>query len=117
MARKSAPISFDVLLRSDASGREASAKTVGAFAPDSEKMERCRRWLAARGVTCSAANFSIACSAPPEVFAKLFRVKAKPAKAAAAQPSAEIEGSIQVPEEIAELVEQVTLTRPPEFFP
>ncbi len=90
----------------------AMVQTIGRFRADPDAAERGRRWLQARGVTVHATAFSLACSAPPEVFESLFNVKLSAAGAAW-----KVAGKIRVPEEIAPLVEDVTLPQPPEFFP
>jgi hypothetical protein len=117
MADEPTPVVFDVLLRAPGRRRDDQGLPATAAPPEPEVLERCRRWLAARGVTCRATTFGLACSAPGNVFAELFRVRVAPnSKRGPEQPAVVIEGKIHVPSEIASWVEQVTVPAPPSFF-
>ena len=117
MADQPLIVAFEVLLRPSKGRRLPSAATIEASRPDPEEAERCRRWLASRGATCHLTTFGIACSAPAEVFAALFRVRVAPnQERTPGQPTVVISGVIRVPTEIDQLVEQVALSVPPELF-
>ena len=109
-------VDFEVLLRTAGEGRLATAHNIDQFRADPENAERCRRWLHAKGVKASATDFSLACSAPAAVFESLFGVKLVPVRAAPGHLPWRVKGTIRVPPEIAPLVEDVTLSPPPEFF-
>jgi hypothetical protein len=93
-------IRFDILIRTEASGRMPDLSNISDFRAEPESLERTRRWLAARGIECHATQFGFACTCPKDLFKSVF-------------------GSIehpQPPPDIAQLIEQVTLTVDPEFF-
>lgn len=110
------PANFDVLLRSGASGQVPHLQTIEQFEPPPEAIEKCRRWFAARGVKCHATQFGLACSASEDRFASLFQVKVSRLAKGPGGPAHEVHGTIRVPPEIADLVEQITVSGPPEFF-
>lgn len=116
MAARSSTVAFEVLLRSKGSGRSATSRNVEQFRADPEAAERVRRWLHAHGVTAHATDFSIACTAPPKIFESLFGVELRPIKGPKKVPRWSVDGQIRIPEEIAEFVENVTLSMMPEFF-
>jgi hypothetical protein len=110
-------VAFDVLLRAPASGRTPHVATIDQFRPDPENIEKCRRWLAGEGVTCYATDFGLACSAPCELFESLFGVSLKPVRPASpGRPPFEIVGEIRSPAEVADMIDQVSISAPPEFF-
>ena len=118
MPSKLPVVGFDVLLRTQRGGQQPHLETIGNFRPDPDAVERCRKWLVAHGVTCTPANFSLACSAPGQLFASLFGVQVLPnPQNGPGKPAVLLKGTIRLPSEIAEWVDQVTLTAPPEFFP
>lgn len=109
-------LSFDVLLRSLGTGRRPTLKNIDDFRAPAEKIEKCKRFLVGRGVTCHVTPFGLGCSAPVETFETLFKVKLKAGGPVRGAPVFQIEGTIRTPQEIEELVEQVTLTVEPEFL-
>jgi hypothetical protein len=117
MGRRLPEVAFDILLRAARGAAGASIETIDAFRPDPHAVEWVRRWLSERGVVCHATHHGLACSAPGEVIARLFTVKVRrnPARGPE-QRAVEILGEVQVPAEIADLVEQVTFPAPPQLF-
>ncbi len=111
-----ATVAFEVVLRTAGSGRTPTLRTIDSFRPDPEGIESGRRWLQAHGVSAHATAFSLACSAPPAVFETLFGVKLVALKKVTAGVPWRIEGTVQVPDEIAGLVEDIMLSRAPELF-
>jgi hypothetical protein len=111
-------VTFEVLLRTAGSGRQPHLGNLGDFQPKPDAIERCRRWMVLHGVNCRPANFSLACSAPGQVFASLFSVNiSRNPNSGPGQPSVLVYGDIRVPAEIADIVDQVNLPAAPEFFP
>ena len=110
-------VAFDVLLRAPGAGSVPDVATIDQCRPDAEAVERCRRWFAARGVTTHATQFGLAGSTPRALFESLFGVRLKPVRpAVSGRPAFETIGKLQLPTEIADAIEQVTLSAPPEFF-
>ena len=109
-------VAFDVLLHPSGASVEPDVRTVAALRPAPEDIVRCRQWFAARGVEAYDTAFGLSCSAPHRVFEALFGVTLRAPADPAESSVPEIIGCVEPPAEIADLVEQVTLTRPPEFF-
>ena len=108
-------ISFDVLLRSQHPGTEASKETLDKIRPSAETGQRALRWLEQHGVRCHDLEFSLACQAPRAVFEKLFAVTLKQHKTsdgAAWLPTS----TPVIPQAIAAWVEEVTIAPPPTYF-
>jgi hypothetical protein len=113
---KELPIKFDVLIRSESSGKLPSLATVEKFHAPAEAVEKCRRWFAGRGVNCHATPFGLACNAPPQIFASIFEVEVTPVDPGTSKSGHKTQGTIHIPYEIADLVDQITITVEPEFF-
>lgn len=96
----SGSIYLDVLVRAHDSPERITVENIGRARPDPDVVERCRRWLAARGLECHATDFGVVCKGHREQVARVF------GSATAPRP----------PAEIARFVEQVSVTPPPEFF-
>lgn len=109
-------VAFDVLLRPSGSPIEPGVETVGALRPMPEDIGRCQRWFAARGVEAHETAFGLSCSAPRKLFESVFGVALQGPDGAEASDVPKIVGHLEPPAAIADLVEQVTLTRRPEFF-
>ncbi|UCE36200.1 MAG: hypothetical protein JSW00_11710 [Thermoplasmata archaeon] len=109
-------VAFDILLRSPASGQQPSVSTIDQFRPPHEEIERCRRYLVSRGVEAHATEFGLACKAPRDLFESLFAVSLKPTKPVKGTPPFKMVGEPKPPMEIAEAIEQITISAPPEFF-
>ncbi len=93
-------IQFDILIKNPASVREPTVSNIESFRASEEDIEYCRRWLASEGVVCHPTGFGLAGEVEPETFVRLFGSCADP----------------RPPKDLAEYVEQITLTRSPEFF-
>lgn len=107
-------VEFEILLRSAGSGRIPTTRNVEEFRPDAETIELVLRWLQSRGVEARPTGFSLACSAPPAVFQALFG--AKPIAPYRKDESWRLDGPVRVPAELADAIEDVTLSRRPELF-
>ncbi len=109
-------IGFDVLLKSSASGGMPSLNNIEQFKPPQENIAKCNRWLTSKGVTCHATDFGLACSAPAELFETLFSTKVKYTRSSPGAPCWHSTSHIKVPLEIAEYIDQISISAPPEFF-
>lgn len=109
-------VTFDVLLHPSGAPVEPDVRTVAALRPAPEDIVRCRQWFAARDVEAYDTAFGLSCSAAHHVFESLFGVTLRAPTDPAVSAVPEIIGCVEPPAEIADLVEQVTLTRPPELF-
>jgi hypothetical protein len=111
-------IEFDILLKGPESDVDApvTVDTVAGRRPSVETIERCRRWLEGRGVTCHPSAFGLACSAPKQLFESLFDVDLATTGAAPGTPPYRMSRPARPPDPIAELVDQITISAPPELF-
>ena len=111
-------VEFDVLLRAQTGDgeRPVDVKTVSARRPPAETIERCRQWLEGQGIICHPTAFGLACSAPRPLFESVFGVEVIETDGGPGRPPVEMSGPAQVPEAIAETVEQITIGAAPELF-
>ncbi len=109
-------VSFDVTLKGAGLGTTAGLATIDDLRPPQEAIERCVRWLAAKGVAAHATAFGVACSAPPALFESLFGVTLRRVDDRPSRPSYEASGEPAAPGEIADIVEAITLAGEPELF-
>lgn len=107
-------IAFDVLLRGESDDVEISAASLEKLRPSPDVIERCYRWLSGRSVTCHKTDFGLGCEASVEVFESLFGVSVTSDPSQSASPK--LDGDIQIPTEIENLVSQITLVQRPTFF-
>ncbi len=118
-AKPQALVAFDVLLRGAAGDVPPTVKTIDQFRPPDKAIEFCIRWLSRQGAKCHRTDFSLACEMPVADFERLFDVKLKPSQKPARSATARSAGAgpaISVPAELAEYVEQVSITPQPELF-
>jgi hypothetical protein len=110
------PVSFDILLRSPASGKQPSVSTIDQFRPSHEAIEKCRRYLIKRGVEVHATEFGLACTAPRNLFESLFKVTLEPLNSLPGTPRFGILGHPKPPKEISKMIELITISASPELF-
>lgn len=108
-------VEFEVLVRGPSAGAPPSVETVEGLRPRPADLERCRRYLADRGVTCHATDFGLACSAPRRLVEALLGSQLEPVESTTGPPWRFV-GAPRAPDDIAELVEQVSLVARPELF-
>ena len=116
LKRSKDEVVFDILLHSSASGKQPSVSTIDQFLPPPEEIERCRRYLVARGVEAHATEFGLACRAPCDLFESLFGVSLNPITHTPSTPRFEMIGQPNPPEEIAKAIDQITISAVPELF-
>ena len=109
-------VEFDILLKSPGSGKTPRADNISQFKPPAENIEKCRRWLASRGVTCHSTDFGLVCSAPAELFEALFSTELKRRSPTPGVPCWDCSSPPQAPREIEEYVDQISIAAPPELY-
>ncbi len=109
-------IQFDILLRSAASGEIPDISNIGQFRADLEDIEKCRRWLASKGITCYSTAFGLACSAPVALFETLFCTKVQHGDLTPGMPPGRCSSPPKAPPEIEKYVDQISISAQPEFF-
>ena len=110
------PIDFDILIRSAASGKEVDVSNIQEFRPDPADIEKCRRWLLSKGVTCHPTDFGLVCSTSRESFESLFSTQINRNRPSPGKPIWTCQRDPQPPREIADCIEQITISAPPELF-
>jgi hypothetical protein len=117
MARNTSDkIKFDVLVRAEASGETPDVSNIDRFRPEPEDVEKCRRWLTGKGVACYATEFGLACSASRQLFESLFSTQVEPLEQGPEKPPWRLHADPEPPAEIADYIEEVTLSVQPELF-
>ena len=109
-------VSFDLLLRTAGSGRIPTVENIHEFHAPAEEIEKCRRWFASQGITCHATQFGLACTATRESFESIFSVRLTPTQGGPGAHSHQMSEEAKPPPELADLIDQITLSAPPEFF-
>lgn len=107
-------VQFDVLIKSSASGKTPSLENIEEFKPDSNHIEICLRWFRSQGVSVYATDFGLAGETSSATFEKLFKVSLIPAESKGNGWT--IEGVLHIPAPIADYIDQITLTAPPELY-
>ena len=114
--RPSQTVQFDILLKSAGSGQTPNLDNIDRFRVAPEEVEKCRRWLATRGVDCHATDSGLVCSTTVEIFETLFATKLQPGTKTPGTPPWRCAPPPQSPADIQEYVEQITIAAPPEPF-
>ena len=111
-------VSFDILLkgRMADTSRTPQMENIEQFKPTGETIERSRRWLLGEGVRCHPTEFGLACTAPVELFERLFQVRLEERLVTPGGAPFGLSGEPVAPEPIADWVDQITLTVAPELF-
>jgi hypothetical protein len=109
-------VMFDILLRPASRGDLPHAGNVQEFHAAPEQIERCRRWFAANGMTLYATPFGLSGSTSRESFEKTFNVELEGMDGGPRLPAFQATSEPQPPAEIADAINQITLTAPPELF-
>ena len=109
-------IKFDILMKPAGSPSTPNVENIETFKPDAENIEKCRRWLASKDVTCYSTDFGLACTASVEVFELVFSTKVKPGGLGAGMPRWSCSPPPTSPCEIEEYIDQISITAPPELL-
>jgi hypothetical protein len=109
-------IEFNILVGAEGAGTKPDLSNLDRFRPDPADIERCRRWLAGNGVTCYTTEFGLACSAPCNLFESLFSTEVRRSKRVPGKPPWKMLTKPVPPPEIADYIEDVTISAPPELF-
>lgn len=109
-------IKFEILLRAQSDEHIPSVSTIDEFKPKPDDINRAERWFSAQGVIAHTTDFGLVCSAPKEVFESLFGVSLTPVERGSSHPDYRIQGNIIFPDELRDIIEQVTLAVQPELF-
>ena len=108
-------LKFDVLVRSEGAATDTlpSLRTLDELRPSPESIERCLRWFAVQGVTCHRTDFGLACEAAISTFKEAFGEDALQRDPAG---DWQVAATMNLPPEVSDLVAQITISHPPEWF-
>lgn len=110
-------IQFDVLLRGPGGSGVPSVTSIDDFKPKADDLLRAERWFNARGVTVYKTEFGLCCTVSAPLFESIFHVHLQPpSKPAPGAAPLSFEGSLHIPDELKDIIDQISLTPPPEFF-
>lgn len=107
---------FDILLQPAAPGAAARPGDAERLYPPRHEIERCRRWLSARGLSVYPTAFGLAGNASRRAFEEVFRVQLRASGAGPGQPAFEPATEPRAPEELADVIESITVGAAPELF-
>ncbi len=110
-------VEVEVLLKPAGAGRAETTDTVSSRKPNPGDIERSRRWFAARGLNAYATEFGVVCSGPKALVEEVFRTKLMGGCGGSGMPVFQAKASLTPPDELAELIDSITLPGRPEFFP
>lgn len=117
MARnKSNIIEFEILIRAEASGEIPDVSNINRFRPDPEDIEKCRRWLDSKGVSCYITEFGLVCSTSRHLFESLFSTQVKRSKQRSGKSQWQLLTDPVPPSKIADYIVDVTISVSPELF-
>ena len=109
-------VMFDILLRPAAPGAAGHPGHVERLYPPSHEIERCRRWLSAHGLSVHPTAFGLAGNASRKAFEEVFRVQLRASGAGPGQPAFVPATDPRAPEELADVIESITVSAAPELF-
>ncbi len=109
-------IQFDVLIKSRAAGRTPNLKNIHDFKPASDDIEKCRRWFEKKGIILFPTQFGLSGQTTKNSFESVFKVHLTHVDSEFAGPPFIMSSDPQLPDEIAALIDQITLSAPPELF-
>ena len=109
-------VMFDILLRSAGSGRLPDRENVHDFYADAENVEKCRQWFAEHNIVLHATPFGLSGSTTREQFETVFAAKLEPYDTGPELTNYRIVIEPRPPVELAEMIDQITITTSPELF-
>lgn len=109
-------VEFDILMKPSGTDSFPHVSTIKQFRPSLEIIEKCRILLAKKGVICNTTGFGLSCSTSRKLFESLFLTQLVPSDLKPGTPPWRCTKEPQPPKEIAQHVEQITISAPPEYF-
>jgi hypothetical protein len=116
MANEVDNVMFDILLHSAGSGRLPHGGNVQDFYASPDDIEQCRRWFAERDMILHATAFGLSGSAPREQFESVFAAKLSPNDSKQGQPGYKVLVEPKPPDDLREMIDQVSVISVPELF-
>lgn len=114
--KESEKVEFEILIKPAGTDSFPHVSTIKQFRPSPEIIEKCRVLLAKKGVVCNSTGFGLSCSSSRKLFESLFLTKLVPSDLKPGTPPLRCTKEPQPLKEIAQYVEQITISAPPEYF-
>jgi len=109
-------IQFDILIKGRATDQAPNLKNIEYFKPAPDDIEKCRRWFEKRAVVVYPTEFGLSGQTTKKHFESIFRVRLTSTRSYSGGPAFKMTSDPHLPDEIAALIDQITLTAPPELF-
>lgn len=109
-------IQFDVLIKGRAADREPSLENIEYFKPAPDDIEKCRRWFERNAITVYSTEFGLSGETTKKHFESIFKIRLTPTSSDSIGPAFKMSSDPHLPDEIAALIDQITLSARPEFF-
>jgi hypothetical protein len=116
MSKGESIIGFDVLIKGRAAGRIPNLKNIQNFKPAPDDIEKCRRWFEKNNVTVYPTEFGLSGQTTKKHFESIFKIHLTSTKSHSGGPAFKMSSGPYLPQEIAPLIDQITLSAPPELF-
>ncbi|MCP4688608.1 MAG: hypothetical protein GY859_11190 [Desulfobacterales bacterium] len=116
MTLKKEHVQFDVLIKGRSAGQTPNLKNIDGFKPTPEDIEICLRWFARQGIAAHPTEFGLAGETDRDAFESVLKVRLVRTGPGSAGPPFTMSSAPSLPGEIAGLIDQITLSAPPEFF-
>jgi hypothetical protein len=109
-------IQFDVLIKGRAADREPSVGNIENFKPTPDDIEKCRRWFEKNAISVYATEFGLCGETTKKHFESIFKIRLTPTSSDSIGPAFKMSSDPHLPDEIAVLIDQITLSALPELF-
>ena len=109
-------IQFDVLIKGQAADRVPSLENIEDYKPAPHDIEKCRRWFEKNAITVYPTDFGLSGETTKKHFESIFKIRLTPTRSDSLGPAFKLSSDPHLPDEIGALIDQITLSAPPEFF-
>lgn len=113
-------VTFEILLRGSAPDSLPTLETLEQHTPSHTNRAHVAHWLRSQGVTVYDADFSLSCTAPQDLFERLFRAQLEPLPERQQDLSGnqkfQLNQAPRIPRPIIDQTEEIVLSRDPELF-
>jgi len=109
-------IQFDVLIKGQAENQTPSLKNIEHFKPAPDDIEKCRRWFEKNAIILYPTGFGLSGRTTKKHFESTFNVRLIQSRTRSRGPAFEMSSDPHLPDEIAAMIDQITLSVTPELF-
>jgi hypothetical protein len=109
-------IQIDVLIKGRAADQTPSLKNIEYFKPAPDDIEKCRRWFEKNAIIVFPTDFGLSGETTKKHFESIFKIRLTPTRSDSIGPAFKLSSDPHLPDEIAALIDQITLSAPPELF-